>query len=248
MFPRTTRILIVDDEPDTCANLSDILTDLGYQVDTASDGFAALELVNANTYDVALLDLRMPGMDGLELYRRIRQISAGTVAIVVTAYASSDTAQSVISAGASKIVSKPVNIGNLLGLVDQSLDAPLMLVVDDDQDLCENLWEIFHERGYRVCLAYDAPEAEKKLSDRKYHVVLIDMKLPTGSGHELLRSLRRIDEEARAVLITGYTGEMETKVKQALDSGANAVCYKPFDVEKLLATVRELSARDSAAT
>src|SRR5437763_3393957 len=111
------RILIVDDEPDTCANLCDILTDLDYQVDTANDGLAALELVKQNFYGIALLDLRMPGMDGLELYRRIREISAGTVAIVVTAYASSDTAKSVLAAGAFKIVPKPVNIGSLLNLI-----------------------------------------------------------------------------------------------------------------------------------
>jgi DNA-binding response OmpR family regulator len=118
------RILIVDDEPDTCANLSDIMTDLGYQVDTALDGFSALELVKRKPYDIALLDLRMPGMDGLELYRRIRAISAGTVAIIVTAYTSSDMAKSVLSAGAWQIVRKPVNIGSLLNLFSQALSSP----------------------------------------------------------------------------------------------------------------------------
>jgi two-component system, NtrC family, response regulator HydG len=248
MQSTSARILIVDDEADTCANLCDILTDLGYQVDTAYDGFAALELVKKNAYDVALLDLRMPGMDGLELYRKIRQISAETVAIVVTAYASSDTAKSVLSTGAWKIVPKPVNIGNLLNLVSQALDSPLIMVVDDDCDLCENLWELLHERGYRVCITHDLPEAEKKLQEHRFHVVLIDMKLPTGNGSELLAVLRRVDQEARAVLITGVTGEMDQKVQRARESGANAVCYKPFDVEKLLATVQELSARVSAAT
>ena len=241
------RILIVDDEPDTCANLADILSDLGYQVDTAYDGFAALELVAKNSYDIALLDLRMPGMDGLELYRRIRQISAETVAIVVTAYASSDTAKSVLATGAWKIVPKPVNIGNLLNLVAQALDTPLVLVVDDDHDLCENLWELLHERGYRVCITHDLPEAEKKLHERRFHVVLIDMKLPTGNGHELLGVLRRMDSEARAVLITGHASEMEQTVQKALQSGANAVCYKPFDVERLLTTIRQLSDRSCSA-
>ncbi len=245
MSAKAARILIVDDEPDTCENLSDILTDLGYDVDTAQDGFAALELVEKNTFDIALLDLRMPGMDGLELYRRIRQISAATVAIVVTAYASSDTAKSVLSAGAWKIVPKPVNIGNLLNLVSNALDAPLVLVVDDDRDLCDNLWEIFHERGYRVCTAHDQPDAEKKLREHRFHVVLIDMKLPAGDGQQVLHTLRQADREARSILITGFTGEMESKVQQALAAGASAVCYKPFDIEKLLSTVHELSAGEA---
>jgi DNA-binding NtrC family response regulator len=180
-------------------------------------------------------------MDGLELYRRIRDISAETVAIVVTAYASSDTAKSVLASGAWKILPKPVNIGSLLNLVSQALDTPLVLVVDDDHELCENLWEILHERGYRVCLAHDLPEAERKLSEHRFHVVLIDMKLPTGSGKDLLVTLRNVDPEARTVLITGYRNEMETKVQTAMDAGANAVCYKPFDVEKLLSTVAALS-------
>ena len=248
MSANPSRILIVDDEQDTCANLSDILTDLGYQVDTANDGFTALELVKKRPYDVALLDLRMPGMDGLELYRRMREISAETVAIVVTAYASSDTAKSVLATGAWKILPKPVNIGILLNFVAQALDSPLVLVVDDDQDLCENLWEILRERGYRVCVAHDLPDAEKKLAEHRFHVVLIDLKLPTGTGQALLRTLRNVDPEARAVLITGHRSEMESQVQTAMDAGANAVCYKPFDVQNLLATVETLSRRGSVAT
>src|SRR5688572_3969007 len=89
-------VLVVDDEPDSCANLSDILTDLGYDVDVAYDGPAALDLVGRKSYDLALLDLKMPGMDGLELYRRIKQTQADTVAILVTAFANETTAQAAL--------------------------------------------------------------------------------------------------------------------------------------------------------
>lgn len=241
------RILIVDDEPDTCANLSDILTDLGYEVDTAHDGFAALELVKRKHFDAALLDLRMPGMDGLELYRRIRKLSAGTVAIVVTAYASSDTAKSVLSAGAWQIVPKPVNINTLLGEVAKALDSPLVLVVDDDRELCDNLWDLLHERGYRVHLAHDQEDALKALQNHRFHVVLIDMKFPGGEGRQLLATLQRTDKETRTIIITGSTSENEAKVRHALQEGADAVCYKPFDVAQLLATVKRLSDRPASS-
>jgi two-component system, NtrC family, response regulator HydG len=237
---KTLRILVVDDEPDTCANLSDILTEQGYRVDVAHDGLAALELVKKNAYDVALLDLKMPGIDGLELYRRIRTISADTVAIVVTAYASSTTATSVLGAGAWKILSKPVNLPQLLGFVGQAISQPLVLVVDDDRELCDTLWELFRDRQYRVCLAHDVPEAQGRLEQRDFHVVVVDMKLPSGDGTAVLDCVRRANPEARSVVITGFRGEMEQRVQTALAGGANAVCYKPFQVNELLKTVGKL--------
>ena len=235
------RLLVVDDEADTCANLSDILADLGYQVDVAHDGPSALELVKQHVYDVALLDLKMPGMDGLELYRRIKQLQSGTVAIVVTAYASSNTASEALAAGAWQILSKPVDLRKLLALVDEAVDQPLLLVVDDDQDLCQSLWDLFRERGYRVCLAHDPSDAAERLQQRSHNVVMIDMKLPQGSGADVFRLVRQANPQARTVLVTGLRGEMEQLVERTLAAGADAACYKPFDIPALLETLGRLA-------
>src|SRR5437016_13433914 len=115
-------ILVVDDDPDICRNLADILADLRYRVDTATGGRAALELVRQRPYDVALLDYKMPGMDGLTLYREIRKLRAGTVAIVVTAYAAGSAAEEALEAGAWQVLPKPVDFPRLLGLVSEALD------------------------------------------------------------------------------------------------------------------------------
>lgn len=245
----TPRILIVDDEADTCANLSDIFSDFGYHVDTAPDGQTALELIDKRPfYDVALLDLRMPGMDGLELYRRIKQKSAGTVAVVVTAYATSDTAKSAIAAGATRVLSKPVDIAALLDLVQASLRNPSVLIVDDEADLCENLWEILHERGYRVHLTHDVREATQSLEKASFHVVLLDMKLPDGDGGLVMQQVRSTNPQARIILITGHRSELESRVQQALNEGASDVAYKPFDVPALLKIVDDCAhtVRESA--
>ncbi|HUY31934.1 MAG TPA: response regulator [Pirellulales bacterium] len=235
------RILVVDDEVDTCANLSDILSELGYQVDVAYDGRSALELVERTCYDVALLDLKMPGMDGLELYRRIKALRAGTVAIVVTAYASGQTAQEALTAGAWRILAKPLDFPQLLKLVDEAIEQPLVLVVDDDRELCDTLWDLFRERGYRVSIAHDAPQAQEQLHRIAFQVVLIDMKLPEGDGAQVFRMVREANPRARTVLITGLRGETEQLVQQMLAEGADAACYKPFDVEKLLRILQSLT-------
>lgn len=235
------RIMIVDDDADICRNLSDILVDLGYRAEAAHDGPSALELVRRTPFDVALLDLKMPGMDGLTLYREIRKVCPETVAILVTAYAGGSTAEEAISAGAWKVLPKPVDPSKLLGLVDEALGQPLVLVVDDDRELCANLWDLLRERGYRVALAHDEGEAAERLGGRSFAVVLIDMKLPSGDGGEVFRRVRESDPRARTVLITGRHLETDELVEQALAEGADAVCYKPFDVPGLLETLDRLA-------
>lgn len=238
-------ILVVDDEVDTCRNLADIFTDLGYRVDIAHDGPSALKLVRENTYDVALLDMKMPGMDGLTLYREIKKLSSGTVAIIVTAFASTATTSEALAAGAIEVLPKPVDFPRLLGRMGQALDQPLALVVDDDEDLCDNLWDLFHEKGYRVCVAHDENQAEARLKARNYDVVLIDMKLPQGDGSGVFHKVKEANPRARTIAISGCGSETEHLVEKVVAEGADAVCYKPFDVNALLSTLERLSGRKS---
>jgi CheY-like chemotaxis protein len=240
MIKTAPSILVVDDEPDIRENLRDILTDLGYSVDTAPDGLSALALVRDKHYDVALLDLRMPGMDGLELYRRIKELRADTVAMIVTAYATDETAQAALEAGAWKIVSKPVDLSFLMRLIDEAVEQPVVLVIDDDRDLCEDLGDIFRDEGYRVAFAGDAAEAARRLKSQVYQVVLIDMKLPHTDGAEVFRLVRQTNPQARTVLITGHRSDVERKIDEVVKAGADAVCYKPFDVARLLGTISSL--------
>jgi len=237
-------ILVVDDDADTCRNLADILTDLGYRVDTAPDGPSALELVRHKAYDVALLDFKMPGMTGLELYRAIRRVRAETVAIIVTAYASRATAEEALAAGAWQVVSKPVELSRLLGLVDEALGQPLVLVVDDDPELCASLWDLLRERGYRVGLAHGERQAAGSLRDRNFRAVLIDMRLPEGDGGRVFRLVRQTNPQARTVVITGFRSETSQLVQRVIEEGADAVCYKPFDVPRLLSTLERLTSRE----
>lgn len=238
-------ILVVDDEADTCRNLSDILTDLGYQVDTALDGPSALGLAHNKPYDVALLDLKMPGMDGLTLYRELRKLRSSTVAIVVTAYANKATAEEALSAGAWQVLAKPVDLERLLPLMDEALGQPLLLVVDDDPDFCSNLWDLLRERGYRVAIAHDEQEAARQLQESAFAIVLIDMKLPRSDGSQVFQQVRRTNPQARTVVITGHRVELDPLVQRVVAEGADAVCYKPFDVPRLLSTLQQLTNNDA---
>ena len=109
MTPRG-RILIVDDEVNARTALAEILRDEGYAVDTAGDGFKALPKLDDFAPDAVVTDLRMPGMDGLELMQRVRDRDPDIPVVVVTAYGAVESAVQAMRRGAADYVTKPVNV------------------------------------------------------------------------------------------------------------------------------------------
>lgn len=116
-----TDILIVDDDQDTCASMSDIFVDLGYTVDGANDGPGALELSGRQQYRVALLDFNMPGMDGLQLCRHLKKAQPAIVVALITAFASIAKSTAAAEAGVRCSLLKPVNFSVLMPLVEAAV-------------------------------------------------------------------------------------------------------------------------------
>ena len=114
-------ILVVDDDADTCRNMADLFGDLGYTVDAAEGGDTALERAREQPYDLELLDLRMPGMDGLTLCRHLKQLHPPMVAMIVTAHIGNGVKEEAHAAGALHVFPKPVDFPRLLALVERAL-------------------------------------------------------------------------------------------------------------------------------
>ena len=118
-----TDVLLVDDDKDTCASMSDILLDVGYTVDMAYDGAGALELSGRHKYRLALLDYKMPGMDGVELCRRLKNSQPSVVVALITAFSSVATTASSAEAGVWRTLVKPVNFSVLMPFVKEAVNA-----------------------------------------------------------------------------------------------------------------------------
>ncbi|HTE53746.1 MAG TPA: sigma-54 dependent transcriptional regulator [Kofleriaceae bacterium] len=116
------RILIVDDEANARTALADLLRDEGYAVETAADGFKALPKLEDFGPDLLLTDLRMPGMDGLDLVRKARDIDPETAAVVMTAHGAVDTAVAAMRQGAADYLTKPINVEELVIVIERALE------------------------------------------------------------------------------------------------------------------------------
>jgi DNA-binding NtrC family response regulator len=115
------RILIVDDELSVRGSLAEWFKEDGFLVETAEDGQAALRAMERGPYDIVLLDLKMPGMDGISVQKRIRVIDPEATIIILTAYASVQTAVEALKLGAFDYVTKPVDPDDLSNLVRNAL-------------------------------------------------------------------------------------------------------------------------------
>ena len=117
MKPNEIKILVVDDEEIVRESLSEWFIEDGYQVETAEDAAEALKKINKARWDIYFLDIKMPGMDGMELHRRIREIDKEAIVIIITAYAAVDTAVQALKEGAFDYVTKPFDPDSLSHLV-----------------------------------------------------------------------------------------------------------------------------------
>ncbi len=122
-----SRILVVDDEQVIRNALHDWFAEDGYVVETACDAREALKKLDDALWDIVLLDIKMPGMDGLELQSHITEIQPQAVVIIMTAYASVDTAVQALKAGAYDYVQKPIDPEELEHLIEKASEHQKLL-------------------------------------------------------------------------------------------------------------------------
>jgi len=114
-------ILIVDDDESTCRSLALIFGKKGYEIETAGTGQETLEKARERFFNLALLDIRLPDTDGVELIASLKEMHPDMVIIMVTAYASLETAIRALNDGASAYLTKPLNMDRVLTIVTESI-------------------------------------------------------------------------------------------------------------------------------
>lgn len=139
------KVLLVDDETEFVETLAMRLETRGLRVDTADSGEAALAKVQEKQYDAVLLDLAMPGMDGVETLERIREHNPDAQVIVVTGRATVQKAKEVIRLGALDLLEKPVEIETLTELIDQAATNKIKLT---EQRIAEKMKDIMGKKGW----------------------------------------------------------------------------------------------------
>jgi len=223
--------------------MSLVLKRKGYEVSTANDGFEAIDTVKEKFFDIIFMDIKMPVLNGVETYKKIKKINEKVVIIMMTAYAVEDLIQDALKEGAYGVIYKPLDFEKILSLIEESKNSKqggLILIVDDDPGICTTLKNIFVKKGYEVGISSTGEDAIAKVQEKSFDLIFIDMKLPSLNGLETYLELRKINPELTAIIMTAYHQEMDDLVQEAINNSAYTCLNKPLNIEDMLVLINEI--------
>ncbi len=235
------RVLVVDDDEDTVTGLHDILLAVGYEVDVAYSGAEALERVAEHRPACVLMDIKMPGMNGVEAYREIKRLSPESFVIFMTAYSTSSLVDEARREGALEVLAKPLDIPGVLRVIEETAARTPILVVDDDSDFCHSLREALEARSFDVHVAHGVDQAIMLFMKEPRRVVILDMKLNGKTGLDALLVIKELNPRAIVILMTAFM-DLREDVEKGLEMDAVGFLMKPFEIEDLIRTLRNVVA------
>ena len=233
------KILIVDNEKGLCEYIRDFFKPRGYDVLIATSGEAALAIAKKEKPELALLDINMPEMNGLEVLRQIKNISPQTKVIMITVSDDADTREKARVLGADEFISKPFTTDYLEDVVILKVSemaktkVPVsILIVDDEEDVRNSLRNILNRRfECKIAEVGSGEEALELLKKDMFDLVLLDIKMPGISGVDVLKKKKEWSHKPRIWVITGF--DSEEMAHKVMKEGADDYIPKPFSIRLL---------------
>jgi CheY-like chemotaxis protein len=250
-------VLAVDDSRDIRDYFADIAKRLGIACDTASSGEEALRLINPDPYNLYFVDWKMPGMDGIELTRRIKENNSDkSVVIMISATEWSIIEPDAKDAGVDMFLPKPLFPSAIADCINECVGVSAVAEADGADDKLESF------EGYSIILADDVEinreivlalleptlleidcaengiEAVKLFSEHpdKYSMIFMDIQMPEMDGYEATRRIRALDMPyAKQIPIVAMTANVfQEDIDACLASGMNGHVGKPIDMDEVI--------------
>ena len=235
------KILVVDDDRDNADSLAELFAMDGHTVEVAYDGEAAIRAFRDGHFDVAFMDVMMPGRNGVESFLEIKRMKPGARVYMMTGYSVEQLLQQALDHGALGIFNKPVDLRKILGEVAGLDRNGIVLVAEDDPDLGPQLQEVIESSG-RVCeLVRDGRQALDRMANGGVDVMILDLNMPLINGIEVYTTLKAQNRAVPTVIITACQDQHADALAALNDVEITGILNKPFDPGELLARLDRLA-------
>ena len=251
------RILVVDDEQADRVAVRGILTVLGVKVDEAENGKDALEKLSKALYDIVIMNLKMPLMNGYEATAMVRKGEAGdeNSLIPIVAYTAGPyyiARSKTKKAGMQGLITKPclqtelvrqlaTVLRDLQEVSAKDLQGISLLIADDSSFNRIALKTVLEKYGILIDEAVDGKDALKKIESGSFDLVLMDIMMPLADGIEATSSIRQSrNPDTSSIPVIGLSGDSdESSIEEAMRAGMNDYLVKPVDTKVLLMKISQ---------
>ncbi|WP_426756548.1 response regulator [Myxococcus sp. Y35] len=235
------RILLVDDEESLRITLAANLELEGHTVLEAANGEEALRLLEHQSVDVVLTDIRMPGLHGVELLRRIKQERPDMPVVLMTAFTAEELVDDALAEGAFTVLPKPFDVTHALDTVLRAARAPQVLVVDDTEQVARGMVRALSTVGLRARAVYSGEEALASLRSGEYDVCVLDLVMPEMSGPELVSKVRAANLSVAIIAVSGHV--VPEMLRRVAAQGAVVCMTKPVPLRELVQAIARVRGR-----
>ena len=240
---KSLNVLVVDDNVDAAEALADVLDLVGHTVEVAFTGEEAIELFCENDFDVAFMDVMMPGMNGVDSLFEIRKIKPDAKVFMMTGYSIHQLLTRAIDHGALGIVQKPFDMQKVLENMEEIKPGGIMLVEDDDPEFGRNAESALTAHDYRVHLAFDGEDAVDHVAASDVDVLILDLNRPVIDGLDVFTQLKKRDCEVPTIIVARPGADFgDDGATDALrDMAMTGLVTKPYEPETVLDALQRLS-------
>ena len=233
------RVLIVDDDEDFCTVMKMSLEGQGIVIETANSGEEAIRLFREKDFDVAFLDVMLPGLNGVESFMEIRKIRPKARIVMMTGYSVEQLLDKAVENGAWAVLQKPLDMKKALKIIEEA-GSHCILIADDDPDFIEIISDILTKAGKKVSLASNGQEAVERVAGGGIDILILDLKMPVLDGLGAFLEMKRIGHVVPTIIVTGYAKGSQSSLRTLESMAVSGILRKPFDPQDLLDAVEHL--------
>jgi len=225
MTEETPIILLVDDEKKFLDTLSDRIRLKGFEPLTAASGAEALEIARRHALYAAVVDLKMPDMDGLETINRLKEIHPAIKTVLLTGFGDEKVREAAKALDAAYF--EKDDMGSFWDFIKLPVKKNFnILLVDDEKKFLDTISTRIRMKGLEPLLATSGTEALEIARRHEIYAAVVDLKMPDMDGLETITRLKEIQPAIKTVLLTGFGDE---KVREA----AEAIASDYFEKDRM---------------
>ncbi len=233
-------VLVVDDDQDFAESLAMVIEGRGHKVELAHDGRQAIEKFRNQDFDIAFMDVKLPGMNGVESFLEVRKFKPHAKVVMMTGYSVEQLLDQAVENGAWGVLHKPLDVERTLGMLEKVKPAGI-LIADDDADFVESVREVLISQGWRVLVAKNGEEAVDQIRSDGVDILILDLRMPILNGLETYLELKHSGLAVPTIVVTAYADEEAERISRLLSMSVNGIMRKPFDPRDLIEAVERLA-------